>query len=48
MAQVLFDSGGGSSLRADIPVAPLGNDAALANAPDSGAGYFKVPQVIER
>jgi aspartyl-tRNA(Asn)/glutamyl-tRNA(Gln) amidotransferase subunit C len=26
----------------------LGNQAALANAPDSGAGYFKVPQVIER
>lgn len=48
MAQVLFDSGGGGMLRDDIPVPPLGNEAALANAPDSGAGYFKVPQVIER
>ena len=47
MAQVLFDSGG-SMLRDDIPVSPLGNEAALANAPDAGAGYFKVPQVIER
>ena len=25
-----------------------GNEAALANSPDPGAGYFKVPQVIER
>ena len=47
MAQVLFDSGG-SMLRDDIPVSPLGNEAALANSPDPGAGYFKVPQVIER
>ena len=48
MAQVLFDSGETATLRDDIPVPPLGNAAALANAPDSGAGYFKVPQVIER
>ena len=27
---------------------PLGNEAALANAPQSGAGYFKVPKAIER
>jgi aspartyl-tRNA(Asn)/glutamyl-tRNA(Gln) amidotransferase subunit C len=48
MAQVLFDAGETTTLRADIPIAPLGNAAALVNAPDSGSGYFKVPQVIER
>jgi aspartyl-tRNA(Asn)/glutamyl-tRNA(Gln) amidotransferase subunit C len=48
MAQVLFDSGETSTLRADAIVAPLGNQAALANAPQPGAGYFKVPKVIER
>jgi aspartyl-tRNA(Asn)/glutamyl-tRNA(Gln) amidotransferase subunit C len=48
MAQVLFDAGETATLRADIPQPPLGNRAALANAPLSGAGYFKVPRVIER
>ena len=51
MAQVLFDAGetaATATLRADTPVPPLGNQAALANAPQSGAGYFKVPKVIER
>ena len=48
MAQVLFDAGETATLRADIPVAPLGNVAALASAPQAGAGYFKVPRVIER
>jgi len=51
MAQVLFDAGetaATATLRADIPVPPLGNQAALGNAPQSGAGYFKVPKVIER
>ena len=48
MAQVLFDAGETATLRNDIPIAPLGNEAALANAPQSGAGYFKVPKVIER
>lgn len=48
MAQVLFASGETATLREDVPVPPLGNDAALANAPVSGAGYFKVPKVIER
>jgi aspartyl-tRNA(Asn)/glutamyl-tRNA(Gln) amidotransferase subunit C len=48
MTQVLFDAGDTATLRADVPVPPLGNEAALANAPQSGAGYFKVPQVIER
>lgn len=48
MAQVLFEAEETATLRADIPVAPLGNTAALANAPQPGAGYFKVPRVIER
>ena len=48
MAQVLFDAGETATLREDIPVPPLGNAAALANAPQPGAGYFKVPRVIER
>jgi aspartyl-tRNA(Asn)/glutamyl-tRNA(Gln) amidotransferase subunit C len=48
MAQVLFDAAADATLRDDIPVPPLGNAAAVANAPDSSAGYFKVPQVIER
>ena len=48
MAQVLFDSGETATLRADVPVPPLGNQAALASAPQPGAGYFKVPKVIER
>jgi aspartyl-tRNA(Asn)/glutamyl-tRNA(Gln) amidotransferase subunit C len=48
MSQVLFDAEETAMLRADVPVATLGNAAALANAPQSGAGYFKVPKVIER
>ena len=51
MAQVLFDAGEAATtatLRADVPVPPLGSEAALANAPQAGAGYFKVPRVIER
>jgi aspartyl-tRNA(Asn)/glutamyl-tRNA(Gln) amidotransferase subunit C len=48
MAQVLFAASETATLRADIPLPPLGNLAALANAPQPGAGYFKVPKVIER
>ncbi len=48
MAQVLYDAGETATLREDIEQAPLGNAAALANAPLAGAGYFKVPRVIER
>ncbi len=46
MAQVLLPSQA-EALRADAVVPPLGNEAALANAPQAGAGYFKVPKVIE-
>ena len=48
MAQVLFDAEETATLRADTIVPPLGNQAALASAPQPGAGYFKVPKVIER
>ena len=48
MTQVLFDAGETATLREDVVIAPLGNDAALANAPQAGAGCFKVPLVIER
>ncbi len=48
MTQVLYDAGETATLRPDVERAPLGNDLALANAPVSGNGYFKVPRVIER
>jgi aspartyl-tRNA(Asn)/glutamyl-tRNA(Gln) amidotransferase subunit C len=48
MAQVLFVAGDTETWRADDERPPLGADAALANAPQAGAGYFKVPRVIER
>jgi aspartyl-tRNA(Asn)/glutamyl-tRNA(Gln) amidotransferase subunit C len=48
MAQVLFDAEETATLRPDIERPPLGNQAALANAPLAGNGYFKVPLVIER
>jgi len=52
MAQVLYAVGDTAGFtakwRADRERPPLGTDRALANAPQSGAGYFKVPKVIER
>jgi aspartyl-tRNA(Asn)/glutamyl-tRNA(Gln) amidotransferase subunit C len=48
MTQVLYETEATATLRPDVERAPLGNEAALANAPASGAGYFKVPKVIER
>ncbi len=48
MAQVLFDADETATLRADVVRTPLSNADALANAASSGAGYFKVPKVIER
>jgi aspartyl-tRNA(Asn)/glutamyl-tRNA(Gln) amidotransferase subunit C len=48
MTQVLSGAGGTSTLREDRPREPLDNQTALANAPQAGAGYFKVPKVIER
>jgi aspartyl-tRNA(Asn)/glutamyl-tRNA(Gln) amidotransferase subunit C len=48
MAQVLYQSEETATLREDQPIPPLGNEIALANAPLAGAGYYKVPKVIER
>jgi aspartyl-tRNA(Asn)/glutamyl-tRNA(Gln) amidotransferase subunit C len=48
MSQVLYDAEETATLREDVERKPLGNADALANAPLSGAGYFKVPKVIER
>jgi aspartyl-tRNA(Asn)/glutamyl-tRNA(Gln) amidotransferase subunit C len=48
MAQVLFRADPAATLRVDETALPLGNQAALANAPQAGGGYFKVPKVIER
>jgi aspartyl-tRNA(Asn)/glutamyl-tRNA(Gln) amidotransferase subunit C len=48
MAQVLYDADETATLREDIPHTPLKNQEALANAALGGAGYFKVPKVIER
>lgn len=48
MAQVLYDAEETATLREDRERPPLGNQAALANAPLAGAGYYKVPKVIER
>ena len=48
MAQVLYAAGETDTWRADVERPALGTDVALANAPQPGAGYFKVPKVIER
>ena len=50
MAQVLFDAGERATLRQDAVrlETVLGTQAALANAPTSGSGHFKLPKVIER
>ncbi len=48
MTQVLFEGDETATLREDIPHVSLTNAEALANAPASGAGYFKVPKVIDR
>ena len=48
MAQVLFDADETATLREDVERESLTNEEALANAPASGAGCYKVPLVIER
>ena len=48
MAQVLYDAEENSTWREDRERPPLGTQVALANAPQAGEGYFKVPKVIER
>jgi aspartyl-tRNA(Asn)/glutamyl-tRNA(Gln) amidotransferase subunit C len=48
MAQVLFDREETATLRPDCEKPTLGAHLALANAPEGGPEYFKVPKVIER
>ena len=52
MAQVLYQGsetdGEVSALRSDEERKCLGQELAVANAPESGTGQFKVPKVIER
>jgi aspartyl-tRNA(Asn)/glutamyl-tRNA(Gln) amidotransferase subunit C len=48
MAQVLYAAGETATLGEDVDRPGIGPDGALANAPLAGAGFFKVPKVIER
>jgi aspartyl-tRNA(Asn)/glutamyl-tRNA(Gln) amidotransferase subunit C len=48
MAQVLYDAEETATLRDDRERPVLGSATAVTNAPLAGAGYFKVPKVIER
>jgi len=48
MAQVLFETDETATLRPDMERAPLGSELAVANAPVTSGGFFKVPKVIER
>ena len=48
MTQVLYDAGETATLREDVERPSLTNAEAVANAPVAGAGYYKVPRVIER
>jgi len=48
MAQVLFDAGETATLREDRERPTLSNADAVANAPSTSGGYYKVPKVIER
>ena len=48
MAQVLYEAEETATLRPDTERATLSNAEAVRNAPAAGAGYFKVPRVIER
>ncbi|PYV31491.1 MAG: Asp-tRNA(Asn)/Glu-tRNA(Gln) amidotransferase GatCAB subunit C [Acidobacteria bacterium] len=48
MAQVIYPAAGTPTLRPDEPRQTLSQQESLANAPEPGAGCFKVPRVIER
>ncbi len=48
MAQVTYPAAENPALRSDQPQTTFKQDEALANAPEQGAGYFRVPHVIER
>ena len=48
MAQVTYPGSENAALRADGTRKCFTQEEALANAPEQGAGSFKVPSVIER
>ena len=48
MAQVLYDAPEETAMRADGERPSVSQEKALGNAPESGAGHFKVAKVIER
>jgi aspartyl-tRNA(Asn)/glutamyl-tRNA(Gln) amidotransferase subunit C len=48
MAQVLYDAPEDVAMRPDADRPSFAQEKALVNAPESGAGHFKVAKVIER
>lgn len=48
MAQVVYEQEETETLRIDQDRPCFSQETALANAPESGAGHFKVPKVFER
>ena len=48
MAQVLYEAGETATLREDLERRTMDQEAALASAPQPGAGHFKIPKVFER
>ncbi|HEV2423920.1 MAG TPA: Asp-tRNA(Asn)/Glu-tRNA(Gln) amidotransferase subunit GatC [Terriglobia bacterium] len=48
MAQVLSEGAAGFALRPDVSRPMFTPAVALANAPEPGPGFFKVPRVIEK
>jgi len=48
MAQVTYQGSENASFRTDEAHKNFSQEQALANAPEQGAGCFKVPRVIER
>ncbi len=51
MAQVMYEAAGlgaTTPMRPDMDRPGFPQEVALANAPEKGAGHFKVPKVIER
>ncbi len=48
MAQVIYETDETATLRPDSVKPSFSSEVALANAPLSGAGQFKVPKVVER
>lgn len=48
MTQVLYEAEETATLRADVEKPSLSNAEAVANAPVTSGGYYKVPRVIER